>query len=193
MNEALVSCKCLGGTLVFNMSEEVRLSLSYFVQGSINKKPYEYLNDASVISVISKNSSSLKSSPPTSKKQKGIIDDDIFERELKPFIRNSEPLDESCKKYFKNFFCDHLLSPDLRRWLWRERIGNPIRMNRTIFTTWCKRTSFLGICSDQEAVIKADLIRACSSLEENEDKVRIFSDLEKLISTFVVHDVNSGI
>lgn len=191
LNEALVSSMALNGIKILTHPDEVRISLSYFPQTDPKKKVFSYLEDSAVLAVISKTgiSSSQQSNKniQSNEKSQGVnIDDDIFEKELKAYIRKSEPLEGSCKKYFKNFFCDYGLSPSMRRWLWRERIGNPIRMNRTTFNTWCNRTQHLGICGDQEAVIKADLIRACTCLEEDEDKVRIFSDLEKLISTFVV-------
>lgn len=196
LNEALVSSKCLNGVLVYRVPDEVKLSASSYFLAKIVRKPFGYLEDSSVLKVISKNSSSPRSLSPrhsqSEKKLKITTNDDLFDKELKMFINKLEPLQDSCKKYFKNFFCDHDLSPDLRRWLWRERIGNPIRMNRTIFTTWANRTSALGICLEQEAVIKADLIRACTCLEDNEDKAKIYSDLEKLISIFVVIYVDEG-
>lgn len=176
------------------MPEEVKLTSLSIIHSQGKRKPFYYLEDPSVISVISKNSDCSKTNTEPQKETKGSknkasINDDLFEKELKCYINKSEPLEDSCIKYFKNFFCDHSISPDLRRWLWRERIGNPIRMNRTIFNTFCNRTSFLGICLDQEAVIKADLIRACSCLEDHEDKAKIFADLEKLIAAFVVAEI----
>lgn len=115
-----------------------------------------------------------------------LVDDHTFEVELKQYIVRSKPIDPGCVKYMKNFFCDNTISKTMRRWLWRERIGNKLKLNRTLFSTWLARSANVGICPESELIIKVDLIRACNCLYDNEDKVRIFADLNKLIRTFVV-------
>lgn len=124
--------------------------------------------------------------------RKICIDDSNFERELKPFIIKSEPLDQSIVKYMKNYFCDYGLSKTMRRWLWRERIGNGIKVNRTTFNTWQTRASMQEICPEMQAIIRADLVRACNTLERDKNPVRTFCDLEMLIRTFVVMEVHQA-
>lgn len=199
INEATLSYKGLDKIKIWRATQDVKLSIIFISQPKVDKKPFIFLDDSSVFAVVSKSSETKKQyekpKPVIMKTQntRVLIDDKIFEKELKPFIKKSEPLEEHCKKYFKNFFCENGLSPSMRRWLWRERIGNPLRMNRTLFNTWCSRTARSGICAEQEAVIKADLVRACACLDHKEDKVKIFEELEKLITAFVVRSSHPGI
>lgn len=187
--DALNSCNCLTGVKIYCLPQNTRFSVTVVNQRVGTQSQFEFLEDNSVLGVVSiKNiieSSSLSNSTFSSSNAQRKFNDELFEKELKGYFCKSEPLEKSCKKYFKNFFCEYTLSPKLRRWLWRERIGNPIRMNRTIFNSWTSKANLLGICADQAAVIKADLIRACSCIDEKY-RLKVYADLERLITVFVV-------
>jgi Rab-GTPase-TBC domain len=192
VRESLQSLGIFNGLVLYTLPDVYKLQAQFTQFSSNHQKSYAFLNDSNVNAVLHSSLYGIdeeypdRQKSPDSQPKRLLIDDRTFEVELKQYIVRSRPIEPACVKYMKSFFCDNTISKTMRRWLWRERIGNKIKMNRTLFNAWLERSTSMGICPDQAATIKVDLIRACSCLRDSSDKVRIYADLEKLIWAFVV-------
>lgn len=112
--------------------------------------------------------------------------DHTFSVELKAYIRGQEPVPEHALPYFRSFFCDLSLSPTLRQWLWEQRIGNRIRMTRSLFNNLLVRGVRDAIEVATEEIMVEDLIRTCSAIPSQTESKRVYENLKRLLSLFEV-------
>ena len=103
--------------------------------------------------------------PKSPKKQQHDLEltenDQDFTNELKGHVKANNRIPDDYRKYFKSFFCDFTISNSMRRWLWQERIGNPIRMNRFVFNNLLVRANYERMSPVTEDIIVEDLLRCC--------------------------------
>lgn len=107
------------------------------------------------------NSSQLKSPKKQQHDLELTENDQDFTNELKGHIKANNRIPDEYRKYFKSFFCDFTISNSMRRWLWQERIGNPIRMNRFVFNNLLVRANYESMSPVTEDIIVEDLLRCC--------------------------------
>ena|SRR3990167_8973650 len=106
--------------------------------------------------------------------------DQDFTNELKEHIKGNNHIPDEYRKYFKSFFCDFTLSNSLRRWLWQERIGNPIRMNRFVFNNLLVRSKVESMSVNTDDIVVEDLLRCCRDVEDPFLAEIMFANVKKI-------------
>lgn len=122
------------------------------------------------------------------KKRKSSVQaaDDMFISELKPYIDGKKRIPKEALNYFKSYLIDYQISPTLRKWLWKERIGNDVRMNLVLFNNLLSRMRCETISERTQLLIADDLIRTCASISNRLQSNIVFCHLKLLASIFEV-------
>jgi len=95
----------------------------------------------------------------------GKDNDDLFNTELRPLIKGREKIDQKMVPYFKGFFCDYTITPGTRLWLWKERIGNTLKISPLLYYTLIKRATLEPLSDACAHILTEDLLRICGSIE----------------------------
>ena len=114
------------------------------------------------------------------------VGDSIFNLELKKYVRGTLPVPEDKKSYLSRFFFDYKFSGALRKVVWRERVGNRLKMSRVLYNNLLVRASQEGLEPSMDQIMVEDLIRTCSVIDSATEHDKMYEDLRLVLTVFAV-------
>lgn len=103
-------------------------------------------------------------------------------------IGHSPRDNEDMFKYFQNY----VLSEEDRKWIWKVKIGNKLRLNRRVYKELEGRLEVHGIPKEQMKVIVNDLDRTFPECDSRSQGVKMYQDLVKMLSLFSLYRPDFG-
>lgn len=118
------------------------------------------------------------------------INDEEFKAKLSKMLKiPNYPVNDGQRKKINSFFKKYIISDDMRKDLWRFKIGNRLKLNKQIYNNLKARLETEGIPKKAEKTITDDLDRTYPVCFDYEEGVQMYRNMKLILSLFEVGEV----
>lgn len=115
-----------------------------------------------------------------------------YKAKYKKYLGNSGVLKGRVRGKLLGFFAKYTIDEEERKQLWRDRIGNRLKITQRTYMWLGDRLRAEGLEKDAEKVIGNDLDRTFPAVDTHEEGLKMYQEIKMLLSLFQLYRPDVG-